>query len=150
MAKLKIFPPNNDNLHTTTRTYSRWKGALLVQSREVCSLLLAILKFPNGWLTPDSPAQTGNDADPDRKNRPLEMEYLRKTCVTETAFLLQSVYHSTGQYKEALQLADLIAAEQGCLYQCFSKEDMRKFLLKLKESSVAVMEADGARDALGY
>ena len=127
---------------------SRWNGALLVQSREVYSLLLAILRFPNGWLALDRQSDDESESIIDRKNRPLEMEYLRKTCVTEIAFLLQSVYHSTGQYKEALRLSDLIASEQGCLYRCFSKEDMRKFLLKLKESSVAMME--GGRDALGY
>lgn len=120
----------------------RWHGALLVQSREVCSLLLAILKFPNGWLV-------CNVQGDKQKNRPVEMEYIRKTCIMEVVLLLHSVYHSTRQYKEALQLADLVSSEQRALYRAFNKEDMKKFLLKLKESSVAMMETSD-KDALGY
>lgn len=123
----------------------RWHGSLLVQSRDVCGLLLSILKFPNGWLISNI-----NQEKEDRDSRFVEMDYIRRTCIMEVSFLLHSVYHSTRQYKEALQLADLLASEHGSLYQVFNKEDMRKFLMKLKDSSVALMEAKSTKDPLGY
>jgi hypothetical protein len=112
---------------------------VLVQSREVCSRLNAVLAFPGGWLKPDA-------EDDSKTQRTAEMEYLRRTCLVETVFLLQSVLHNTKQYKEALQISDLVASE---VFSVFSKDDMKKLLGLLRDSSIAAMDEAGT-DAFGY
>lgn len=60
------------------------------------------------------------------------------------------VYFLRLQYQLAVRLADDLAGEENQLYSLFSKEDMRKMLLKFKESSVAMLEMDNRKDAWGY
>ena len=110
----------------------------MVQSREVCSHLNGVLTFPGGWMSP-------SDGGADEQRR-TEMEYLRRTCLVETVFLLHTVLHNTRQYKEAVEISNMVASE---VYSEFSKEDMKKLLNLFRDSSIAAMEESGT-DAFGY
>ena len=111
----------------------------MVQSREVCSRLNGVLAFPGGWMRVEDDAAAA-------EQRRAEMEYLRRTCLVETVFLLHTVLHNTRQYKEALEISNLVASE---VYSEFSKDDMKKLLDLLRDSSIAAMEETGS-DAFGY
>ena len=113
----------------------------MVQSREVCSHLNGVLTFPGGWMSPGDGAATSAD-----EQRRTEMEYLRRTCLVETVFLLHTVLHNTRQYKEAVEISNMVASE---VYSEFSKEDMKKLLNLFRDSSIAAMEESGT-DAFGY
>ncbi|KAK7801288.1 hypothetical protein U0070_006271 [Myodes glareolus] len=69
-------------------------------------------------------------------------------CLPMLCFLLHTVLHSTGQYQESLQLADMVSSERHRLYLVFSKEELRKLLQKLRESSLMLL--DQGLDPLGY
>ncbi|RXM36514.1 Nuclear pore complex protein Nup107 [Acipenser ruthenus] len=85
------------------------------------------------------------EVDPERSH---QMTLLRRLCLPMMAFLLHSVLHSTEQHQECLRLADIVSSEQQKLYQVFSKEELRKFLRKLRESSLLLLDKD--LDPLGY
>ncbi|NXP96909.1 NU107 protein, partial [Horornis vulcanius] len=76
------------------------------------------------------------------------MILLRKLCLPMMCFLLHTVLHSTGQHQECLRLADMVASERHKLYTVFSKEELRKLLQKLRESSLILLDQD--LDPLGY
>lgn len=120
--------------------YERWTGTLLIQSREVTRQLLAILHFPQGWLV---------DEENVDETRGKEIDYLRRTCLMDVVFLLHSVYHSTEQYKEAIALADIVASERDALFSVFTKDDMKTFLQKIRDSAVASLERKSS-DPWGY
>ena len=91
-------------------------------------------------MRPDEEAAVADE------QRRTEMEYLRRTCLIETVFLLHTVLHNTRQYKEALEISNMVASE---VYSEFSKDDMKKLLDLLRDSSLAAMEEAGS-DAFGY
>ena len=47
--------------------------------------------------------------------------YLRKVCIPEFVILLHTVLHTTGKFKEAMALADIVADETFALYECFHR-----------------------------
>lgn len=63
-------------------------------------------------------------------------------------FLLHTVMHSSGEYKECVQLADLIADETKQMYQIFNKHALSEILHKIGQSSMALM--DQKKDPWGY
>lgn len=101
-----------------------------------------------------------------------QMSALRSLCLPRLSFLLLSVLQSSSRHQEALRLADIISSDHHRLYQVtlpppfpvfrlvlrptvafgfpqvFSKEELRRFLLKLRESSLALL--DQGLDPLGY
>ena len=50
------------------------------------------------------------------ETRKCQMRLLRQLCLPNMCFLLHTVLHATGQYREALRLADVIASEEHHLY----------------------------------
>ncbi|KAF6715451.1 Nuclear pore complex protein Nup107 [Oryzias melastigma] len=86
-----------------------------------------------------------SDEDTERSH---QMAALRSLCLPRLTFLLLSVLQSSSRHQEALRLADIISSDQHRLYQVFSKEELRRFLQKLRESSLALL--DRGLDPLGY
>ena len=72
-----------------------------------------VLLFPEGGWMIDQRLD-GEEGDSTRSHQLL---LLRQLCIPLLCFLVQSVLHSTGQYKQCLQLADLLASEQYKLYE---------------------------------
>uniref|UniRef100_A0A4W3IDI9 Nuclear pore complex protein n=1 Tax=Callorhinchus milii TaxID=7868 RepID=A0A4W3IDI9_CALMI len=123
--------------------YEMWSGHLEALTSEVKEKIYNVLLFVNGgWMV-----DTREDAEEDAE-RSHQMDLLRQLCLPMMGFLLHTVLHSTKQYQECLKLADVISSEQQKLYQVFSKEEMRKFLQKLRESSLMLLDQN--LDPLGY
>ena len=111
---------------------------------------MSILTLPGGWLLCQSIADSSISSEQSQSQRNKQLSYLRKVCLVECVFLLHSVLHDTRQFKEATRIADLIADERNGLYSLFSKEDMRRMLDKLKDSSVALIDNYPQKDPWGY
>ena len=111
---------------------SRWKGALQGQSVAVAACLEEVLKYPGGWL---ECGEEEEDSDPSK-----ELDYLRRVCLVDAAFLLHAVYDKAGEHGKAAKVADLVAADEHAVYSAFSREDMRRFLDRVRESFVQMLD----------
>eukprot|EP00050_Salpingoeca_kvevrii_P011245 m.13888 g.13888 ORF g.13888 m.13888 type:complete len:930 (+) comp3329_c0_seq2:3-2792(+) len=123
----------------------RWQANVERHSETAISKLWNVLLFPNGWLE-----DTEEDTElADRAQRAQQLKQLRQTCIPETLFCLHHVLHEIGQYRECLKLADYVASTEA-ISAVFAaqKADLRKFLLLLRSSSLAILEH--CSDPLGY
>lgn len=77
-----------------------------------------------------------------------QLDGLRRIYVPQAVLLLHSVFHDSGRAKECLQIADIVADEQRKLHACFTRDQMAELLLKLRESSIEILE--NGSDPLGY
>ncbi|XP_059539531.1 nuclear pore complex protein Nup107 isoform X3 [Myotis daubentonii] len=123
--------------------YGIWKGHLDALTADVKEKMYNVLLFVDGgWMV-----DVREDAEEDHE-RTHQMILLRKLCLPMLCFLLHTILHNTGQYQECLQLADMVSSERHKLYLVFSKEELRKLLQKLRESSLMLL--DQGLDPLGY
>uniref|UniRef100_A0A8C6N0I4 Nuclear pore complex protein n=1 Tax=Mus spicilegus TaxID=10103 RepID=A0A8C6N0I4_MUSSI len=120
-----------------------WKGHLDALTADVKEKMYNVLLFVDGGWMVD--VREDAEDDPERTH---QMVLLRKLCLPMLCFLLHTILHSTGQYQECLQLADMVSSERHKLYLVFSKEELRKLLQKLRESSLMLL--DQGLDPLGY
>ncbi|EDM16607.1 nucleoporin 107, isoform CRA_b [Rattus norvegicus] len=120
-----------------------WKGHLDALTADVKEKMYNVLLFVDGGWMVD--VREDAEEDPERAH---QMVLLRKLCLPMLCFLLHTILHSTGQYQECLQLADMVSSERHKLYLVFSKEELRKLLQKLRESSLMLL--DQGLDPLGY
>ncbi|XP_025930647.1 nuclear pore complex protein Nup107 isoform X3 [Apteryx rowi] len=123
--------------------YGIWKGLLDALTADVKEKMYNVLLFVDGGWMVD--VREDAEDDPERTH---QMILLRKLCLPMMCFLLHTVLHSTGQYQECLRLADTVSSERHKLYMVFSKEELRKLLQKLRESSLMLLDQD--LDPLGY
>ncbi|XP_076188614.1 nuclear pore complex protein Nup107 isoform X2 [Aptenodytes patagonicus] len=123
--------------------YGIWKGLLDALTADVKEKMYNVLLFVDGGWMVD--VREDAEDDPERTH---QMILLRKLCLPMMCFLLHTVLHSTGQYQECLRLADMVASERHKLYTVFSKEELRRLLQKLRESSLMLLDQD--LDPLGY
>uniref|UniRef100_A0A6I8N2M0 Nuclear pore complex protein n=1 Tax=Ornithorhynchus anatinus TaxID=9258 RepID=A0A6I8N2M0_ORNAN len=123
--------------------YGIWKGHLDALTADVKEKMYNVLLFVDGgWMV-----DVREDAEEDHE-RAHQMLLLRRLCLPMMGFLLHTVLHRTGQYQECLRLADMLASERHKLYLVFSKEELRRLLQKLRESSLMLL--DQGFDPLGY
>uniref|UniRef100_A0A3Q2CIN3 Nuclear pore complex protein n=1 Tax=Cyprinodon variegatus TaxID=28743 RepID=A0A3Q2CIN3_CYPVA len=126
-----------------TATMAAWSSRLDVLTEDVKERIYNVLLFVDGgWMVDNR-----EEAEPDEE-RSHQMAALRSLCLPRLTFLLLSVLQSSSRHQEALRLADIISSDQHKLYQVFSKEELRRFLQKLRESSLALL--DQGLDPLGY
>ncbi|XP_015239400.1 PREDICTED: nuclear pore complex protein Nup107 [Cyprinodon variegatus] len=124
-------------------TMAAWSSRLDVLTEDVKERIYNVLLFVDGgWMVDNR-----EEAEPDEE-RSHQMAALRSLCLPRLTFLLLSVLQSSSRHQEALRLADIISSDQHKLYQVFSKEELRRFLQKLRESSLALL--DQGLDPLGY
>lgn len=122
---------------------SAWSCRLDVLTEDVKERIYNVLLFVDGgWMVDNR-----QDSEPDTE-RSHQMAALRSLCLPRLSFLLLSVLQNSSRHQEALRLADIISSDQHRLYQVFSKEELRRFLQKLRESSLALL--DRGLDPLGY
>ncbi|TKS90472.1 Nuclear pore complex protein [Collichthys lucidus] len=120
-----------------------WSCRLDVLTEDVKERIYNVLLFVDGgWMIDNR-----QDSEPDSE-RSHQMAVLRSLCLPRLSFLLLSVLQNSSRHQEALRLADIISSDQHRLYQVFSKEELRRFLQKLRESSLALL--DRGSDPLGY
>nr|XP_057934164.1 nuclear pore complex protein Nup107 isoform X2 [Doryrhamphus excisus] len=122
---------------------SAWSSRLDVLTEDVKERIYNVLLFVDGGWMVDNRQDSEQDAE-----RSHQMAALRSLCLPRLSFLLLSVLQSSSRHQEALRLADIISSDQHRLYQVFSKEELRRFLLKLRESSLCLL--DQGLDPLGY
>uniref|UniRef100_A0A3Q2P8W9 Nuclear pore complex protein n=1 Tax=Fundulus heteroclitus TaxID=8078 RepID=A0A3Q2P8W9_FUNHE len=120
-----------------------WSSRLDVLTEDVKERIYNVLLFVDGGWMVDN--REGSEPDEERSH---QMAALRSLCLPRLTFLLLSVLQSSSRHQEALRLADIISSDQHKLYQVFSKEELRRFLQKLRESSLALL--DQGHDPLGY
>ncbi|XP_074482371.1 nuclear pore complex protein Nup107 [Sebastes fasciatus] len=122
---------------------SAWSCRLDVLTEDVKERIYNVLLFVDGgWMIDNR-----QDSEPDSE-RSHQMAALRSLCLPRLSFLLLSVLQNSSRHQEALRLADIISSDQHRLYQVFSREELRRFLQKLRESSLALL--DRGLDPLGY
>ncbi|XP_046851291.1 nuclear pore complex protein Nup107-like [Xenia sp. Carnegie-2017] len=120
----------------------RWQRALDVHTKETTERIYNVLLFPGGWMV---------DLDEEeiaRESRARQMLLLRQLCIPFLTFLLQSVLSSAHEHKRCLQLADIIASPKLSLSDVFRKDELRKLLSLLRQSSIHILE--NTSDPLGY
>lgn len=123
--------------------YDIWKGHLDALTADVKEKMYNVLLFVDGgWMV-----DVREDPEGDHE-RTHQMVLLRKLCLPRLCFLLHTILHTTGQYQECLQLADMVSSERHKLYLVFSKQELKKLLQKLRESSLMLL--DQGLDPLGY
>ncbi|XP_021108025.1 nuclear pore complex protein Nup107 [Heterocephalus glaber] len=123
--------------------YDIWKGHLDALTADVKEKMYNVLLFVDGgWMV-----DVREDSEGDHE-RTHQMVLLRKLCLPRLCFLLHTILHTTGQYQECLQLADMVSSERHKLYLVFSKQELKKLLQKLRESSLMLL--DQGLDPLGY
>ncbi|KAK6618853.1 hypothetical protein RUM43_013244 [Polyplax serrata] len=120
--------------------YDRWKMAMDSKTNTTKTLLYNVLMFPMGWLV--------DDESVDDNDRLVQLSGLRSIVITKVTFLLHTVLHGMEDYTSCVALADLIAAEQFSLYKVFSKQKLQDLLMKISESSLALMNQN--KDPWGY
>ncbi|KAK5622472.1 hypothetical protein CRENBAI_002992 [Crenichthys baileyi] len=124
---------------------SAWSSRLDVLTEDVKERIYNVLLFVDGgWMVDNREV---HESEPDEE-RSHQMAALRSLCLPRLTFLLLSVLQSSSRHQEALRLTDIISSDQHKLYQVFSKEELRRFLQKLRESSLALL--DQGLDPLGY
>ncbi|KAM6896069.1 nuclear pore complex protein Nup107 isoform 2-T2 [Lycodopsis pacificus] len=122
---------------------SAWSCRLDVLTEDVKERIYNVLLFVDGgWMIDNR-----QDSEPDSE-RSHQMAALRSLCLPRLSFLLLSVLQNSSRDQEALRLADIISSDQHRLYQVFAKEELRRFLQKLRESSLSLL--DRGLDPLGY
>ncbi|KFO24760.1 Nuclear pore complex protein Nup107 [Fukomys damarensis] len=123
--------------------YDIWKGHLDALTADVKEKMYNVLLFVDGgWMV-----DVREDPEGDHE-RTHQMVLLRKLCLPRLCFLLHTILHTTSQYQECLQLADMVSSERHKLYLVFSKQELKKLLQKLRESSLMLL--DQGLDPLGY
>uniref|UniRef100_A0AAR2KGD7 Nuclear pore complex protein n=1 Tax=Pygocentrus nattereri TaxID=42514 RepID=A0AAR2KGD7_PYGNA len=123
--------------------YENWKGRLDALTEEVKERIYNVLLFVDGgWMV-----DVRDDAEEDSE-RSIQMALLRRLCLPMMTFLLLTVLQRTERHQESLHLADIIASDQHRLYEVFSKDELQKFLQKMRESSLLLL--DKGLDPLGY
>ncbi|KAM8884508.1 nuclear pore complex protein Nup107 isoform 1-T1 [Synchiropus picturatus] len=122
---------------------SAWSSRLEVVTEDVKERIYNVLLFVDGGWMVDNRQDCEDDSE-----RSHQMAALRSLCLPRLSFLLLSVLQNSSRHQEALRLADIISSDQHQLYLVFSKEDLRRFLQKLRDSSLALL--DQGLDPLGY
>lgn len=123
--------------------FGRWKNSLDIHTKATVEKIYNVLLFPDGGWMVDHRADDEEDS-----NRTHQLELLRQLCIPLVCYLLHNVLHSTGQYKQCLQLADVITSEQYQLYEVFRKDELQKMLSLFRETSLALLGNN--LDPLGY
>lgn len=141
----------------------RWQHTLKLITKNACDCLYNVLLFPEGgWLVDSAledqeaditgaSGQEDNDevqTDTPEPNRAHHLSVLRSIYIPQVTSLLQNILHSTQNYKESLQLADIIASERHQLYKAFGSCELQRFLVKLQDTSRELLDRNC--DALGY
>ena len=122
--------------------YEIWKKTLDTHVAHVSDKIYNVLLFPEGWMV-----DVYRD-EADTSSRQMQLKHIREVVIPLLCFLLHTVLHSSGKYRECLQIADVIQAEQRKLYTVFRRTDLQKLLSLLKDSSLCLLNE--GQDFIGY
>lgn len=123
--------------------FDRWQKTLTTHVKVTSDRIYNVLLFPDGWMV-DTRAEL-KEAD---KQRAHQLTLIRQLCIPYLAFLLHNVLHSAKQYKQCLQLAEVIQSKRQNLHSAFQKFELQKLLQLTRDSSIALL--DQGLDPFGY
>lgn len=123
--------------------FGRWKNSLDIHTKVTVEKLYNVLLFPDGGWMVDQ-----REEEEEESSRTHQLQLLRQLCLPLICFLLHKVLHSTEQYKQCVQIADVIASEQYQLYKVFRKDELQKMLSLFRDTSLAALGKN--LDPLGY
>ncbi|XP_046992002.1 nuclear pore complex protein Nup107 [Schistocerca americana] len=121
----------------------RWRTIMLQQTKAVKDKLMNILTFPSGgWMVDSGPLdrwEVEEDAIEEINLRKQQMDCLRQLCIPKVVLLLHTLHHKMGDYRECIQLADLVVDEHYGLYKVYTTEGLQDLLAKICESSLELL-----------
>lgn len=116
----------------------KWKKRFDNMTNRTRDLFNNILLFPdNGWLNEELPDDFVDQ--PEWINRANQLESLRKIIIPEIELLLHKILTLSEQHQESISLVNDLANEERGLYRVYSKQQMKEFLTKMSESSLALL-----------
>lgn len=73
------------------------------------------------------------------ENRFEQLQGIRKLCIPQLVLLLHNILHSSGKYKDAIQIIDDLVSESCQIYTVYSKHQLTEIIGKISESSLAAL-----------
>lgn len=123
--------------------FDHWKHGLELQTKTTKNRIYNILLFADGgWMVDQFENETPDDS------REQQMKLLRQLCIPKFIIQLHQILHSTENYVECMQLAEILTSEKNALYQVFTKTDLQEILKLLRQSSM--MLVNNKQDPFGY
>jgi len=123
--------------------FGRWKNTLELHCKSSSESIYNVLLFPGGWM-----CDQRQDTQEIDLQRHQQLASLRELCIPYITFLLHSVLQSNQQYRECMQLAEIIQSKQYKLYSVFQKQDIQRFLSLIRQSAISLL--DEGYDPFGF
>lgn len=114
----------------------RWQAAVDSLTQTAIDKLYNVLLFPDGGWMVDSVA-----FEDENSPRQQQQALLRQTCIPHAALLLCNVLTSSQRYSQCLELANVVASDQQCLYKVCSAEQLAQLTKHLRQAYVRVLDA---------
>lgn len=105
----------------------QWQGFESTLATNAEQGLILFLQHQPGFLESVTPEQSER------------LKALQKYCIPKTVELLQDLYFRRGQFKEALQVADLVASASNNLYKYFTTDRMAQFLYAVRKTVIELL-----------
>lgn len=128
-----------DRQYETDR--QRWSRGSEVYAEAAIKSLTTVLEFPGGWMTDEVVTEADVSAAEEDTSRGRELGALRRRCLPLVVTMLLVLYSTTERPREAVKLAELVAADGQKLYKVFSKEQTREFLRRVSDCAVAALDS---------
>lgn len=126
---------------------SSWRASLSQQALMVASKIHDVLTFPDsGWLR-ETEITNASRREPEI-SQAQELAAIRRRFIPQLAFLMHNILHVSSCFSDAIKVSEIIASDLHKLHEEFSNEQMRRFVKKMRESSIAAMNE--SFDSLGY
>jgi hypothetical protein len=127
--------------------YQVWAKRVWDLARRAARAIYRVILFPGGWLV-DSHRPSSQEGTDQEHQRQKEMLLLRRQCVPNLFFMLHTILFETKQYRDSIELADLLADDYHQLYQVFEQDELRRFLSLVRKSALKLLEQH--KDPLQY
>jgi len=122
---------------------NRWRAIEDRNTQNVIESIDKVLHFPNGWLL-DRGQDEFQEPPPDA--RKTQMHRLRRKCIPEMCDILHSITHRTGNFRESVEIATIVADEHFKLYSTFSQAQLQKLLSSIQQSALELLHPNNQRD----
>ncbi|KAI0565805.1 Nuclear pore protein 84 / 107 [Gracilaria domingensis] len=143
-------PPGNVNyteqssakvmLQDYEQSVSDFETVCAKKRKAAVETLKSALLFEGGWMQDLRDQNSMQNEDEAEGDRQAELKMVRSFAVPQLVMLLHQVLHESGLYSEAMELANIVAAEEFKLYDSFGPAETRAFLGKVAGSAVAVAD----------
>uniref|UniRef100_A0A915KZP9 Nuclear pore complex protein n=1 Tax=Romanomermis culicivorax TaxID=13658 RepID=A0A915KZP9_ROMCU len=127
---------------------SRWKKILDICTEKATKSLYNVMLFPDGGWLHDKKTESKSENPDDIDERAKHLKILRQKYIPQVCTMILNILKNVGRFKDAIQLADLIAADDRQIYKEFSKDNLRILLWQISQCSTDSLSLD--KDTLGY